>query len=175
MSMKSLKYRTLFIRHKEHVYSYAYSFLKNEMDAEDIAQEVWIRVWDNLELFDWSKAKGWILRTTHNLAIDFLRSKKRKDAFVNITEAETVPDFRYETKPDKLSENSSLSISIENAISLLPDKLKSVFVLYEIEKYKYKEIAEILEMPINSVKVNLMRARKELQKILSPLEEERYE
>ena len=175
MSIKSLKYRTLFFRHKENVYSYAYSFLKNEMDAEDIAQEVWIKVWDNLELFDWKKAKGWILRTTHNLAVDFLRSKKRKDALIDNSDTETVPDFGEETSPDRLSENSSLSATIENSIARLPDKLKSVFVLYEIEKYKYKEIAEILDIPVNSVKVYLMRARKELQKILLPLEEERYE
>ncbi len=175
MSFKSIKYRRLISRHKESVYYYAFSFLKNEMDAEDVSQEVWIRVWNNLDSINWSKAKSWILKTTHNLSIDTLRKKRMNLVEITDNIAEFIIDSGGNENPQKFSENESIKENIEEAIALLPEKLRMVFILYQIEGFKYREISEILKIPINSTKVYLMRARKELQKILQPLEEDKYE
>ena len=175
MSIKSIKYRTLVERHRVSVYYYAFSFLKNEMDAEDLSQEVWIKVWNNLDKFGWNKAKSWILKTTHNLAIDSLRKRKMNFNEITENEVELLSDESYESNPGRLAEVSSSIMNIEEAVSRLPERLRSVFILYEIEGFKYKEIAEILKIPVNSVKVYLMRARIKLQEMVQPLKEEIYE
>jgi len=146
--------------------------LKNKPDAEDVTQEVLIRIWKNLGNFKISSGKAWIIKTTHNICIDYLRkrsimnnkemsfdSMNDDNNFANQSVGSIVYNF-----PDVLAAES-----IKKAIRKLPEKLRSVFVLYEIEGLKYKEISQALNVPINSVKVYLLRARKELQKQLKEL------
>ncbi len=175
MSIKNIKYRTLIARHGESVYYYAFSFLKNEMDAEDVSQEVWLKVWNNIDNFSWTKAKAWILKTTHNSAIDILRKRKKDFNEITENEVELIQDESFESNPGRIAEARSSLTNIEDAISRLPEQLRSVFLLYEIEGFKYREIAEILKIPVNSVKVYLMRARIKLQEMVQLLEEEIYE
>lgn len=146
--------------------------LKNKLDAEDVTQEVLIKIWKNIGGFKISSGKAWIMKTTHNLCIDFLRkrsimnnkemsfdSMNDDNSFTNQSVGSIVYNF-----PDVLAAES-----IKKAIRKLPEKLRSVFVLYEIEGLKYREISLALDVPINSVKVYLLRARKELQKQLRVL------
>ncbi len=175
MILKKTRYGLLVKEHKNKIYGYAYFMLKNKMDAEDVTQEVLIKIWENLGKFKMSSAKAWIMKTTHNLCIDHLRqrnSMKNKEILAdpveneNIFENHSVGHIVYNF-PDVLT-----SELIKNAIRSLPDKLKSVFVLYELEGLKYKEIAQALDIPVNSVKVYLLRARKELQKKLRTIKTE---
>ncbi|RMD50273.1 MAG: RNA polymerase sigma factor [Ignavibacteria bacterium] len=175
MLFKSGKYRTLFDKYKNDVYSYALFLLKSEFDAEDAAQEVFIKLWNNMGKFKQSKAKQWLMSTTHNICIDMLRKRQRNidrnlsfedEIFVDSVDGNSLS---YNHNVDSIQ----LLDTIEEAMKQLPVKLRSVFVLYELHGFKYKEIAEILELPINSVKVYLLRARKLLQKILTKYEVEK--
>lgn len=141
--------------------------LKNRMDADDITQEVLIKIWKNINHFNIFAAKTWIMKTTHNLCIDYLR-KRSADLLKNPYSLDDVSEFidNQEENPMLIMENKFAENKIKEAIKLLPDNQKSVFVLYEIQGMKYKEISKTLELPINSVKVYLMRARKQLQKNL---------
>lgn len=143
------------------------------MDAEDATQEVLIKTWENIDKFNILAAKTWIIRTTHNLCIDNLRKRKsRSYREVTIDEefAESFENTDSRNDPMKQTHNKILIENIKIKIQKLPDNLKSVFVLYEMNGMKYKEISSSLNIPLNSVKVYLMRARKELQKELKEYE-----
>jgi RNA polymerase sigma factor, sigma-70 family len=143
--------------------------LKNRMDAEDITQEVFIKIWKYEDNFNILSAKTWIMRTTHNLCIDYLRKRsvliKRSSEITDEMESCLV-DTAWEGNPSLKFELGSMNFTIKAAVKKLPENLRSVFVLYEIDGLKYREISKTLDMPVNSVKVNLMRARIRLQEEL---------
>ena len=139
--------------------------LKDKMDADDAAQEVLIKLWQNMGKFNMSAAKPWVYRTTHNLCIDYIRKRKPlyqiDEEFSELYKTEDVKADPFLTTHLKM-----MTSKIKEAIKTLPENLRSVFVLYEIEGLKYKEISETLEVPLNTVKVQLLRARKKLQEEL---------
>ncbi|MFZ1289283.1 MAG: sigma-70 family RNA polymerase sigma factor [Melioribacteraceae bacterium] len=165
------KYNFLVQQYKSRIYNYSVYLLKNKMDAEDVTQEVLIRIWKNLESFNILSAKTWIMKTTHNLCLDYLR-KRKVEFSKNPYSIEDVSEFienKNEDNPAFKVENEMRDKKIKMKIQELPENLKSVFVLYELHGMKYKEISKSLDIPINSVKVYLLRARKQLQEELSKL------
>jgi RNA polymerase sigma-70 factor (ECF subfamily) len=143
--------------------------VRNKMDAEDISQEVLIRLWKNMGKFKLPAAGSWIMRTTHNLCIDYLRKEqtvRKRSLYIDEDFEERVADDDKLNQPEVALLQSITNNKIKAAIQKLPENLKSVFVLYEIEGLKYKEISNVLDMPINSVKVYILRARKKLQEEL---------
>lgn len=167
------RYRFLIKQYKNKIYTYSLYMLKNRMDADDVTQETMIRIWQNIDKFNVLAAKTWIIKTTHNLCIDCLRRR----AVAVGREIEISEFFEDTYSKNKNSENPYLithfkmaAQKLKEAIQRLPENLRSVFVLYEIEKMRYKEISKILDMPINTVKVYLLRARKKLQEELKDYE-----
>lgn len=147
--------------------------LKNKMDAEDVTQEVMIRIWQNVDKFNILAAKTWIMKTTNNLCIDYLR--KRAVSVSREFEIDEVFEDTYSKNPSSdnpylITHLNMMTSKIKEAIKRLPENLRSVFVLYEIDGFKYREISKSLEIPVNSVKVYLMRARKKLQEELKHYE-----
>jgi len=143
--------------------------LRNHMDAEDITQEVMIRIWQNINKFNFLAARAWIMRTTHNLCIDYLRRNKnqyQKELSIDDNLSERIEDQRNAVMPDEALNQNLLDKNIKHAVESLPERLKSPFVLYELQGFKYKEISKILDVPLNTVKVNILRARKQLQQDL---------
>jgi len=143
--------------------------LKNRMDADDVTQEVLIKIWKNIGKFNILAAKTWIMKTTHNLCIDYLR-KRKAEILKNPFSVDDISEFienREEQNPMSQVEGELSESKIKETIKLLPENLRSVFILYEIHGMKYKEISKSLELPINSVKVYIMRARKMLQNQLN--------
>ncbi|MBK8944465.1 MAG: sigma-70 family RNA polymerase sigma factor [Ignavibacteriae bacterium] len=163
------KYNFLVQQYKSRIYNYSVYLLKNKMDAEDVTQEVLIRIWKNLGNFNILSAKTWIMKTTHNLCLDYLR-KRKSDFSKNPYSIDDVSEFienKDSENPVLKFENDLQNENIKLQIQELPENLKSVFVLYELQNMKYKEISKSLDIPINSVKVYLLRARKQLQEKLS--------
>lgn len=143
--------------------------MHNQMDAEDITQEVMIRTWQNIDKFNFYAASAWMMRTTHNLCIDYLRRNKvqfQREISIDDNLSERIEDKKHSTMPEKKLSQNMLNEKIKSAVENLPERLKSPFVLYELQGFKYKEISKILDIPLNSVKVNILRARKQLQKDL---------
>lgn len=167
--LNALLFKTLVKQHKNRIYSYSYYLLKNRMDADDITQEVLIRIWRNLGKFKLSSAKPWIMKTTHNLCLDYLRRNNIElIRTIEIDEKfeESFSDKDKTIKPDNYTHNNLMNDKIKNAINNLPENLKFPFVLFELEGLKYKEISEVLEIPLNSVRVYILRARKKIQEEL---------
>lgn len=165
--LEAIKYEMLIKRHKDYIYNYALYMMKNRMDADDITQEVFIKIWKNIDNFNIKASKSWIMKTTHNLCIDYLRKNQKTlkrevdiEGKMNLSDTGTLTDTEVNVR------KSFIKSRIEEGINNLPENLKSVFVLYELHGFKYQEISETLSMPLNSVKVYLLRARKQLQEEL---------
>jgi RNA polymerase sigma-70 factor, ECF subfamily len=163
------RYRFLIQQNKNRIYSYSLFMLKDKMDADDVTQEVMIRIWQNIDKFNLLAARTWIMKTTNNLCIDYLR--RRQAAFgKNYTITEELEDsFASEStehNPYLTTHLKMIASKVKEAIGALPENLRSVFVLYEVQGLKYKEISQTLDIPINSVKVYLLRARKKLKEEL---------
>jgi RNA polymerase sigma-70 factor (ECF subfamily) len=165
--LEAIKYEVLVKQYRNNIFNYALYMMKNGMDADDVTQEVLIRIWNNIGSFNIKAAKSWIMKTTHNLCIDYLRKKQNSlkreinlDSNMSISTTGTLTDTEVRVRKEFLKNK------IQEGIDNLPQNLKSVFVLYELQGFKYQEISETLSMSLNSVKVYLLRARKKLQEDL---------
>ncbi len=173
MIFKSTRYQVLIQQYKNRIYSYSIYMLKNKMDADDVTQEVLIKIWLNLDKFNAGATTAWIMKTTHNLCIDYLRKRSvevKRNYNIDERVEETVGDDKNENNPFLTAHFKMINEKIKEAMKLLPEQLRSVFVLYEIDGLKYKEISKTLDIPLNSVKVYLLRARKKLQEDLKSYE-----
>lgn len=134
--------------------------LGNAADAEDAVQEVLLRLWNHLGEVKVSKARAWLYRTTRNHCLDMLRQRARVEAVVMVGggEMEAMADAGC-GEPDLAADAETLRRRMDVALQALPHNLRSVFILYEVNGLRYREIAEHLDIPINSVKVHLLRAR----------------
>ncbi len=165
---KKARYQKCVLDHKDRVFRYAYYTLRDAADAEDATQEVFIKLWNNYDKVNALKVKSWLMRTTYNHCIDMIRKRQRtSDRHVEIQEFQSFDiDAPKEGDPRQHIENKTLGKRIEAAVAQLPEKVRPVFLMYEIQGLKYREISDVLGIPLNTVKVHLLRARKLLQQEL---------
>lgn len=175
--LESLKYEILIKQYKNTIYNYAFYMLKDSMDADDVSQEVFIKIWKSIDTFNLKAAKAWIMKVTHNLCIDYLRRRKANQG----REIDIEKEFKNKSGEDNNLTDVEVGLrkkilkeKISDGIKHLPETLRSVFVLYELQGFKYSEISETLNLPLNSVKVYLMRARKKLQEELREWKDEQF-
>ncbi len=165
-----LRFKYLENRYKDRIFSYALWMVKNRHDAEDITQEILIKIWEHGHEIKLSSIKAWIMRATHNLCIDYLRKRSVKFKYTQQFDEENalyeLPNPGKTSDPGTETSQVIINEELEEAIDQLPELQKKIIMMYEIQELKYREISEILGIPINSVKVNIFRARKSLQKLL---------
>jgi RNA polymerase sigma-70 factor, ECF subfamily len=161
--------------YKDKIYQLCYRMLGNAHEAEDIAQEAFIRAYVNIHTYDMSKKfSTWLYRIATNLSIDRIR-KKKPDYFLDAEIAGTDGLTMYsqvaaeEKLPEEEIETMELQQTIQNEILKLPDKYRSVIVLKYIDELPLKEISEILDIPIGTVKTRIHRGREALRKQLRHL------
>ena len=166
--IREVEFRVLCQRHSDEIYRFARSLLANQADAEDATQEVLLRLWNHLPKMYPFNLRAWLLRTTRCYCLDEIRRRTNRAAPM------LLDDEILAEQPDELAVNPSVAADskfrLEQARKLLlklPENLRSVFVLYEVNGLRYREIAEVLEMPINSVKVYLSRAREKLANLVN--------
>lgn len=157
------------------LYQVCYRMLSNQQEAEDIAQEAFIRAYINLHSYDQKrKFSTWLYRIATNLCIDRIR-KKKPDYYLDAEVAGTDGLDMYsqiaadELLPEEAVEQMELQDRIQYEISRLPDKYRSVIVLKYIEELSLQEISEILDMPLGTVKTRIHRGREALRKQLNNL------
>lgn len=153
---------TLLREIEQQVYRTAYYILKNEQDAHDAAQEALIRVYTKINSYE-EKAqfKTWVQRIVTNICIDKFRRNKPT---VSIDEHEMV--FQGKENVERQVMSTYLAQDIQEAIKQLPDHHRSVVVLRYVQDLSYSEIADCLDLPLNTVKSYLFRARQQLQNLL---------
>ena len=117
--MGSAKFDYLIKHYKNKIFNYAIFMMKNQMNAEDITQEVLIRTWENINKFNFYAAKGWMMRTTHNLCVDYLRRNKKinyKEVQIEEEYHEEIADSELECNPEKLTDKIITDNKIKEAI-----------------------------------------------------------
>jgi len=154
------------------VYNTALGIVQNPEDAEDVAQEVFVQLYESIRSFKGeSKLSTWLYRITVSKAMDHLRKKKRKKRFAYVQSLFGVneqliydpPDFVH---PGVSLDNKEKAKELFKAIDQLPPKQKIAFTLNRIEGLNYQEISEIMKLTVASVESLLHRARKNLRKNL---------
>ena len=130
--------------------------------AEEITQDVFVRLWTKIGTFKGDSAfSSWLYRIAANLAIDRMRAKTRIDQWETIDEdVSSRPDPRPRSSPD-------LHVALERAIGKLPVGARTVFVLHDIEGYRHEEIGDMVGIAPGTSKAQLHRARRLLREILT--------
>lgn len=146
------------------IYNFAHRYAGNAQDAEDITQDVFVKVWRNLKKFDRQKSfKAWIFTIAKNTSIDAL--KKRKPAlFSEFSAIEKIAD--PSPSPNEIFERKEISQMLNLLINKLPLKYRNVLFLRYNNNLAFQEIAETLNKPINTVKSRHRRALIILKKFL---------
>jgi RNA polymerase sigma-70 factor (ECF subfamily) len=168
-------YQQLIRPYERIVYIMSLTYLRNETDAEDVAQETFLRAFQNLQKFRGeSKFSTWLI----SIALNEARSQLRRRTTIRILSLDEPQDPEMPSPPAHLRDWRDLpSIAVERdeiqrllqgAVESLPKIYKQVFLLREIEDFNIKETAEILGISPSLVKVRLHRARIMLQKLLAP-------
>ncbi|MFS0780017.1 RNA polymerase sigma factor SigW [Neobacillus sp. 3P2-tot-E-2] len=154
------------------IYQLGYRMLGNRHEAEDIAQEAFIRAYVNIKSFNQDlKFSTWLFRIATNLCIDRIRKKKPDyylDAEVSGTDGLTMYSQLASNSPLPEIELESLELqdSVQREILKLPEKYRSVIVLKYIEELSLNEISEILDLPLGTVKTRIHRGREALRQQL---------
>jgi len=152
---------------KNKLYRFAYRLLGSSEDAQDVVQEVFIKVWNGREqLGEVQNMEAWCMRITKNLSLDRLRQTQRRPT----DSIDKVINIQNETlSPHETTELSESMKRIGELMAGLPEKQRQVMHLRDIEDYSYQEICEILEIDMSQVKVNLFRARNAVRERLQKI------
>jgi RNA polymerase sigma-70 factor (ECF subfamily) len=172
-------YRELLGRYQRPVFSLVYRMLRDREQAEDLAQETFVRVFNNIGRYDPKyKFSSWIFKIATNLTIDHIRKKEVATVSIDgsryaVTsdeiEASTITVASDDENPEELLEAKELGESIEGAIGALRPEYRTAILLRHVEGREYQEIADIMSLPLGTVKTFIHRARHELRAKLEHL------
>jgi RNA polymerase sigma-70 factor (ECF subfamily) len=172
-------FRELLTRYERPVFSLVYRMVRDRALAEDLAQEAFIRAFNAIGSYKPSyKFSNWILKIANNHTIDHLRKRKLDtisiDGSPHARTAEEIARSRVvlatpDENPEEIVEHRELGSEIERAIGGLRAEYRTVIVLRHVEGYAYDEIAEIMDLPLGTVKTYLHRGRAELRDALAHL------
>ena len=169
----------LLVRHYEkRVFNFAYRLSGNQADAEDVAQEAFIRVFNSIATFRGdANFSTWVFKIVTNVYLDERKRSKAHqtmplDEYIELEE-DTVSRQIEDTgpTPDVIVQERERDQILQNAIQCLPEYQRAMVVLYHTHSKTYEEIAEIMNLPIGTVKSRLNRARLALKEKLGPLRE----
>lgn len=161
-------------RYKNKIYNYVYRMVGNSEDADDLTQEVFVKMYLALDSFrNQSSLSTWLYRIAGNLCIDSHRKRSRRDtgfggSISSLDEpisvdingdgaAREVADNTFE--PMRMLAQKEMDSQIQYALSKLPEKMRTVVILHDIEGLQYEEIAEVVNCPLGTVKSRLFNAR----------------
>lgn len=157
--------------YQQKICSTIFFMVKNENIVEDLAQEVFIKVYRNISKFnEESSLYTWIYRITMNTCIDQIKKEKKItyiNTYVDTDDGEVEIQFEDESQRlDEIVENKLKRESLIKAIKSLPAEQRALIVLRDIRQFKYMEIAEMLKLNLGTVKSKISRARQTLKESL---------
>ncbi|MBT3785483.1 sigma-70 family RNA polymerase sigma factor [bacterium] len=165
-------YSELVERYKKQVFNVAYRMTNDAEVAMDISQEAFVKIYKNLEQYNPQyKFSSWLLKSVNNLCVDFFRTRSDQTASLDsivdsgaerlLSTSNAVPSSAEEF--EKNETRLELRLLLKEAISQLPLDYKSVVVLRHLQNLSYKEISQILNLPMGTIKARIFRARKMLK------------
>ncbi|MBA4167069.1 MAG: RNA polymerase sigma factor [Chitinophagaceae bacterium] len=166
--MRLEDFNTRILPVKSKLYRFALKFMRDRQEAEDIVQEVLIKVWTQRNRFgELLNFEAWCMKLVRNQSLDRLKSVHYKTSIRTInpqTESQNKTPYQHVELADRIQ-------TVHQLIDSLPEKQKQVIHLRDVEGFSYQEIADILGMDVNLVKVSLFRARNTIKAKLLNAEE----
>ena len=155
-------------RYQNKIFFYINRLINNREEAEDLTQEVFIKVYQNLQGFDIKrKFSSWIYRIAHNESVNYIK-KKSRFKFLSIEQNEFLKNTMASTEDimEKIITKES-QLAVKKILSKLSFSHKEVLILRYFEEKSYGEISDILRKPVNTVGTMINRAKAEMEKIAS--------
>ena len=179
-NVESLSFEEVYSQHGKKILNLALRLTGNETDARDLTQEVFIKVYENLDSFNQqSDIYTWIYRIAVNHTLNHLK-KIRRTRWLHILD-ENIMDVLSDKQvdpafipnsashsPHQLMENAERDRIVKDAVDSLPPKYQIPFILYRFEELSYQEIASALSLSLSAVEARIHRAKKQLIKKLEP-------
>ena len=160
-------------RYVSPIYKFSYRYVRNGPDAEDVSQETFLRVWKNLEKFDQTKNfKTWIFTIAKNVSLDFLKKRKTVPFSVlgeedDAVDAVLAPYVAIAETADISFDRNVLKQDFDAALARLPERYRDVMALRYTDNLKFREIAERLHEPVDTVKSRHRRGLALLRDVIS--------
>ena len=148
-------------QHRHRVLSFAHYSLRVREDAEDVTQEVFIKLWKHWQKIDHEKLGAWLMRVAHNWLIDHVR--KQRPQLANLDHYAEVEDQVGEESDANQLDQQHFKSQVQSAIKSLEDPFRSIVIMRDIQGMSYEEIEGSLELSASQVKVYLHRARRKLR------------
>jgi len=147
-------------------YNLARWILRNEPDARDAVQDAYLKAFRYFESFHGDCGRAWLLRIVRNVCYDALRARDSQRNVISLDEkrAAEVPDSK--PGPNVLAIQNSTKLRVREALEALPLEFKTAIILREFDGFSYKEISEIMGVPVGTVMSRLSRARQQLATLL---------
>lgn len=160
--------------HSRRIYGLCYRFTGKDSEAQDLTQEVFLRVYRSLGSFRSSEGSfsTWLARLTRNLLIDHYRRTRNERVTDSIeeqlpgSEGRTEEKFRSTSRPDSVVAGREAGELLQAALSRLSPELRETIILRDLQEMEYREIADVLSIPEGTVKSRLNRGRAELARLL---------
>jgi RNA polymerase sigma-70 factor (ECF subfamily) len=169
-------FEEILLRHQDKIYNLCRRMLGNTHDAEDAAQDVFLKAYQNLDKFEpEASLHTWLYRIAVNTCIDY----KRRPFFDSLFKSSRAGDEFVEDRPvdspspERLYESKQIRKAIQLALGRVSQKLRIVIILKEVENLSYEEISEVLDVSIGTVKSRISRAREELKALLKKFGEQK--
>lgn len=167
------RFTALISEHLDGLFRTALRLTRNRANAEDLLQETFLRAWRSFHTFQpGTNARAWLYRILMNAHIDAYRRTTREpevvdqddvDEFYLYSKVQESDEFKRAGNPEEALLSQLMDADVVGALEALPDTFRAVVVLADIEGFSYKEIAEILDIPIGTVMSRLHRGRRQLQ------------
>ncbi len=165
-------FEKLMLTHEKNVYNLCYRMAGNPDDALDLSQEAFLKAWRALSTYQFDAAfSTWLYRLTTNVCLDFLR-KRNRQAHSSLTMEDENEEPREYSIPDPAPGPEEQAVSswqqeaVNAAMQRLPEDYRLVLQLRVVEDLPYEQIADIMQIPVGTVKSRLSRARLQLKKLL---------
>lgn len=155
----------LVLKHQDFIFNVVKGFVRFEEEARDLTQEVFLKAYENIDKFRGdSKFSTWLYRIAYNHSMNWSERKAGRETQLDDSFAETIPE--EPSTADEMFDRELVLSRIKEIIEELPVKYKIVLKLYYFEDKSYQEIADTLGIPINTVKIQLLRAKEQVRKKL---------
>jgi RNA polymerase sigma-70 factor (ECF subfamily) len=156
------------------VFNVAYKFVGRHEEAEDLTQDIFLKIFRSLGTFDRrANFQTWLISVSRNLCIDYYRSvRKERETIDRQVTAEEVSPASRDASPLAALEQSDLAALLRRALHTLPDSLRTAVMMRDIQELSYQEIAARLQLPEGTVKSRINRGRRELARQIVRLRED---
>jgi RNA polymerase sigma-70 factor (ECF subfamily) len=152
-------------RYEEKLLRYGRKFLSTREDIEDIVQDVFMSTYQNIQSFDTSqKFSPWVYRIAHNAYVNALK-KHSRNPLVLVDFDTLLSHPVYEDPAPRERESKEIKQMIDKGLESLPPKYREVLILYYLEEMPYKEIADVLEVPVGTIGIRIKRGKEALKKL----------